>query len=61
MMNSTLDLDTIFDTISETTQNDFNKIRNVMVHRPEKGRSIEEVLRTFLTKYFPKSLDISYF
>ena len=25
MMNSTLDLDTIFDTISETTQNDFNK------------------------------------
>jgi hypothetical protein len=60
MMNSTLDLDTIFDTISETTQNDF-KIRNVMVHRPEKGRSIEEVLRTFLTKYFPKSLGISYF
>jgi hypothetical protein len=36
---------------------DFDEIRNAVPHRGERGRSVE-VVRQFLEKYFPKTLDL---
>jgi hypothetical protein len=38
---------------------DFDEIRNTIRHPGEKGRSFENIVRAFLEKYLPKSLDIS--
>jgi len=57
-MSRNLDLGAIFDTVSKNMQNDFDRIRNIMSHPLEKGKSIEETFSKFLS-YFHKSLMIS--
>jgi hypothetical protein len=50
-----LDLGEKFDSISRQMRNNLEDIRNSMTHPGEKGRSLEEIFRQFLKKYFPGS------
>jgi hypothetical protein len=53
-----LHLGEIFDHTSKKMRTDFDEILHAVPHRGERGRSVEEVVRQFLEKYFPKTLDL---
>lgn len=50
----------IFDEVAQQMWSDFNRARSAVQHPGLKGASFEEVFRTFLRQYLPKSLDISF-
>lgn len=49
----------IFDEVAEQMRSDLKKARSALQHPGLKGASFEEVFRTFLREYLPRSLDIS--
>jgi Domain of unknown function (DUF6602) len=49
----------IFDQVAEQMRSDLARARSALEHPGLKGSSFEEVFRTFLEEYLPKTLDIS--
>ncbi len=54
-----MDIDKVFNEVTERMRADFNRAGSALSHAGMKGSSAEETLRTFLREYLPRSLDVS--
>lgn len=52
-------LDEIFDKVAQQMRADFEKAREALQHPGLRGAAAEDIFRTFLCEYLPKSLDVS--
>jgi hypothetical protein len=54
-----VDLEGIFEEVSQEMRSDFAKAQQAMSHAGMKGEANEETVRQFLGQYLPKTLDVS--